>query len=278
MPRVRPNSNDRANASVLAILALACAVAVSFVVMGFSRRAEGSSPTFSLTPAVSATDPMPEPAAATRSALTQPPIVLDSIEDPPASPRRGIQGFVVGEHPNLPPSPIATADVVVEPSQDFRRTIVPGTPIACDRFRELIRNTGTWDPDIVLAFIWRESLCNERAVSSTNDWGLLQINATCWAGKGRDGLRRVRHLPPEIGAIDLRCDGATQSTPAAKLCFHAKEQFSQTGQRPKSPCDDWLDPAVNLRAAYEIWSLRGWQPWCFDDISQDTAACEAAIS
>ncbi|WP_419839135.1 transglycosylase SLT domain-containing protein [Candidatus Poriferisodalis sp.] len=182
----------------------------------------------------------------------------------------------VVEHPNLPASPLVTADSLIEPKEQFRRTVAPGVPLACDRYRSQIQAVGDWDPDVVIALIWRESLCNEQALSPTNDWGLLQLNATCWAGKGIDGLPRVRQLPDHIAQVDLRCDGLTAATPAATWCFHAKEQAFRTGRRPASPCDAWLDPNINLRAAYEIWLVDGWQPWCFNDLSRSTPACRAA--
>ena len=211
-----------------------------------------------------------------QSPLTAPPLVL---ADPPSvvPPRAGgVETAAVVEHPNLPASPLATADALIEPKQHFRRTVAPGVPLACDRYRSQVQAVGDWDPDVVLALIWRESLCNEQALSPTNDWGLLQLNATCWAGKGIDGLPRVGQLPDYIAQVDLRCDGLTAATPAATWCFHAKEEAFRTGRRPASPCDAWLDPNINLRAAYEIWLVRGWQPWCFDDLSRSTPACHAA--
>ncbi|WP_420440196.1 transglycosylase SLT domain-containing protein [Candidatus Poriferisodalis sp.] len=183
----------------------------------------------------------------------------------------------VVEHPHLPASPLATADALIEPKQHFRRTVAPGVPLACDRYRSQVQAVGDWDPDVVLALIWRESLCNEQALSPTNDWGLLQLNATCWAGKGIDGLPRVRQLPDHLPQVDLRCDGLTAATPAATWCFHAKEEAFRTGRRPASPCDAWLDPDINLRAAYEIWLVRGWEPWCFNELSRSTPACHAAF-
>ena len=213
---------------------------------------------------------------ATRSPITEPPLLFESAPRLNASRRNGVEGNLIGEHPGLPSSPIETAGVLIEPAADFRRTVVPGTPLECDRFRPLVKHTGDWDPDIVLALIWRESLCNESAVSETNDWGLLQLNATCWAGKAIDGLPNVRTLPDSIDVTDLRCDGAALASPAAHWCFHAKEQAIRTGRRPDSPCDAWLDPATNIEAAYEIWQVQGWRPWCFDDFSRSTPACEAA--
>ena len=188
-----------------------------------------------------------------------------------------MEGVSVGEHPGLPSSPIATASQLVEPADEFRRTVVPGTPLACDQFRPLVQQAGDWDPDVVLAFVWRESSCNERAVSATNDWGLMQLNATCWAGKGNFGLPWVRGLPSEIEDFDLRCDDTAAATPAAKWCYHAKEEARHGKRRPASPCDAWLDPKTNLDTAYQIWSIKGWRPWCFDDTSRSTPACQAAV-
>ena len=148
--------------------------------------------------------------------LTVPPMIVD-ITPKPISPRRGgVETNAVVEHPNLAVSPIATAYDIIEPKQDFRRTVAPGVPLACDRYRTQIQSTGDWDPDVVVALIWRESLCNERAVSKTNDWGLLQINATCWAGKGIDGVPSVRQLPDSIAPTGLQCDGVTDATMAAE--------------------------------------------------------------
>ena len=218
-----------------------------------------------------------EDIGATRSSITEPPLLFESVPPPKAPRRNGVESHMVGEHPDLPSSPIETAVALIEPSEDFRRTVVPGTPLECDRFRSLVTDTGEWDPDIVLAIVWRESLCNESAVSNTNDWGLLQLNATCWAGKGNDGLPNIRTLPESIDVTDLHCDGATLASPAAQWCFHAKEQALHTGgRRPDSPCDAWLDPATNIETAYEIWRVQGWRPWCFDDLSRSTPACEAA--
>ncbi|WP_419923543.1 transglycosylase SLT domain-containing protein [Candidatus Poriferisodalis sp.] len=212
------------------------------------------------------------------SDVTAPPLIVDIAEQPTSPRRGGVETNAVVEHPNLPVSPIATAYDLIEPSQEFRRTVAPGVPLSCDQYRAQIRDTGEWDPDVVVAIIWRESLCNERAVSRTNDWGLLQINATCWAGKGLNGVPAIRQLPDGIEPEGLQCDGATKATMAAEWCFHAKEQVHRTGHRPDSPCDAWLDPATNLRAAYEMWRVRGWQPWCFDASSRETPACRAAAA
>lgn len=213
---------------------------------------------------------------ALRSPLTAPPVIIETSSEP-ASPRReGVEDNAVVEHPNLPASPIATASELVEPSQQFRRTVAPGVSLACDRYRSQVQEMGDWDPDVVLALMWRESRCTERLVSVTNDWGLLQLNATCWAGKGIDRLPEVAHLPDDISAPELRCDGITTATPAAQWCFHAKEEGRRTGRRPSSPCDPWLQPEINLQVAYDMWVIRGWQPWCFDDSSRASPACEAA--
>ena len=212
-----------------------------------------------------------------QSPLTAPPLVLavpPSVVPPRAG---GVETAAVVEHPNLPASPLATADALIEPKQHFRRTVAPGVPLACDRYRSQVQAVGDWDPDVVLALIWRESLCNEQALSPTNDWGLLQLNATCWAGKGIDDVPTVRQLPDGIEPAGLRCDGVTEATMAAEWCYHAKEQLHRTGRRPDSPCDAWLDPATNLRAAYEMWRVQGWQPWCFGELSRSTPACRAAF-
>ena len=214
--------------------------------------------------------------AAPRSSLAAPPVLPES---PTASvwPRRqGVEANAVVEHPNLPASPIATAYELVEPGQQFRRTVAPGVSLACDRYRSQVQKMGDWDPDVVLALMWRESRCTEHLVSVTNDWGLLQLNATCWAGKGIDRLPEVARLPDDITAPELRCDGVTVATPAAQWCFHAKEEGRRTGRRPSSPCDPWLQPETNLQVAYDMWLIRGWQPWCFDDRSRSSPACEAA--
>lgn len=258
----------------------ACALAgiVLPLTLGAARspEAEESRPSVHPDTQASSVAPRSSDSRALRSSLTAPPVVFD-ITPEPASPRNGgVESNAVAEHPNLPASPIATAYDLIEPKHDFRRTVAPGVPLSCDRYRSQVQDIGEWDPDVVLALIWRESLCNERAVSQTNDWGLLQLNATCWAGKGIDGLSRVRRLPDSIDPIDLHCDGATEATATAKWCFHAKEEARRTGRRPDSPCDAWLDPSTNLHAAYEIWRVRGWQPWCFDDSSRATPACQAA--
>ncbi len=271
-----PKSNTTAFA-----LALSAVVAIGMLVVyavgcgilddgdNSLNRVQASAPT-------RAFPPTEDGIGATRSSITEPPLLLESAQPPTSSRRNGVASNLVGEHPGLPSSPIETAVVLIEPSEDFRRTVVPGTPLECDRFRPLVKDIGEWDPDIVLAFVWRESLCNESAVSETNDWGLLQLNATCWAGKGIDGLPNVRTLPDGIDVNDLRCDGTTLASPAAQWCFHAKEQALRTGRRPESPCDAWLDPATNIETAYEIWRVGGWRPWCFDDTSRSTPACEAA--
>lgn len=213
---------------------------------------------------------------AQRSPLTAPPVIIEASSEP-ASPRKeGVEANAVTEHPNLPASPIATAYQLIEPSRQFRRTVAPGVSLACDRYRSQVQDVGEWDPDIVLALMWRESRCTEHLVSVTNDWGLLQLNATCWAGKGIDRLPHVARLPDGVTAPELRCDGATTATPAAQWCFLAKEQGRRTGYRPPSPCDPWLQAETNLQVAHDMWLIRGWQPWCFDDRSRATPACEAA--
>ena len=188
----------------------------------------------------------------------------------------GVTANSVGEHPNLFPSPIQTAATLIEPALVLHVSPADGGQAKCQEFRSLIEDGKDWDVHVVLAMAWRESRCNARLVSITNDWGLLQLNATCWAGMAIDGLPVVRSLPSSIAPVDLRCDGRTQSTPTAQWCYRAKEAAYDTGHRPSSPCDAWLDPAVNVTAAYELWERYGWRPWCFNDQMRATYACRAA--
>lgn len=267
------NSTARSSRASVAALVVAC----GFITLGFVSTTDSAQPLSPETSRIQISAALLDETAsmATRTALTEPPVIFDQTSKTPAPRRIVVDGTSVGSHPTIHPSPIATASVFIEPAGHFRRTVVPGTPLQCDRFRSLVSETGEWDPDVVLAFVWRESLCRESALSSTNDWGLMQINATCWAGKGNDGLPSVRSLPDEIESIDLQCDGTSQATSTAKWCFFAKEEAVRTGRRPNSPCDAWLEPETNIAAAYEIWRIQGWQAWCFDTVSQATPACKA---
>lgn len=264
----------------LVTLVTACAVTglLLALMLGVGRAPDAGTWSPQVSPSVSAAAQSSTNGGSTalRSPLTAPPVIITTGTEP-ASPRReGVETNVVGEHPNLPASPVATADKLVEPGQQFRRTVAPGVSLACDRYRSQVQKAGDWDPDVVLALMWRESRCTEHLVSVTNDWGLLQLNATCWAGKGIDRLPDIGRLPDNITAPELRCDGITTATPAAQWCFHAKEEGRRTGRRPSSPCDPWLQPDTNLQVAYDMWLIRGWQPWCFDDRSRASPACEAA--
>jgi hypothetical protein len=260
----------------------AATVCASAVVIGALMLAAASSPDAATSSSVQA--PLQDTAnpsgtgatGALRSSLAAPPVLPEPVIAASWPRRRGVEANAVVEHPNLPASPIAIASELVEPGQQFRRTVAPGVSLACDRYRSQVQDVGDWDPDVVLALMWRESRCTEHLVSVTNDWGLLQLNATCWAGKGIDRLPYVARLPDDITAPELRCDGITTATPAAQWCFSAKEQGRRTGRRPSSPCDAWLQPETNLRVAYDMWLVRGWQPWCFDDRSRASPACEAA--
>ena len=206
-------------------------------------------------------EPVPVPAA---------PVIMRPYREP------GITTSSVGEHPNVLVSPIQTATVVIEPAHELRLSVPDNTPAACERFRSLVANGREWDPEVVLAIAWRESNCNERLVSPTNDWGLLQLNATCWAGQANDGLSDVPSLPEGIQPVDLRCDGIHRSKPAAQWCYLAKEAVYDSGELPPSPCDAWLDPTVNVATAYELWLVQGWRPWCFNETSRASTACQAA--
>ncbi len=148
----------------------------------------------------------------------------------------------------------------------------------CWKFRELVTDGKDWDPEIALAMAWRESRCSPRLISPTNDWGLMQINATCWAGTSGDRLPDVDALPESIAPFELLCDDKTQSTPAAKWCHVVKEALYEEGDRQPSPCDRWLDPTVNVEVAYLLWQRAGWQPWCFNDFMRSTKACQAAAA
>lgn len=258
-------------------LVAALVVASGFIALGFASKTDSAQQLIPETSRaqISADLLVGTASMATRTALTQPPVIFNQAPETPALHGAIVDGTSVGSHPTIHPSPIATASVLIEPAGHFRRTVVPGVPLQCDRFRSLVRQIGDWDPDVVLAFVWRESLCRESALSSTNDWGLMQINATCWAGKGNDGLPSARNLPDEIESIDLQCDGISQATSTAKWCFFAKEEAVRTGRRPNSPCDAWLEPETNIEAAYEIWRIQGWQAWCFDTVSRATPACKA---
>lgn len=182
----------------------------------------------------------------------------------------------VGEHPDVPAEPSQIATGVVEPVHALPFELPEDGQAECQEFRTLIGNGRDWNVDVVLAMAWRESRCDAQLVSITNDWGLLQLNATCWAGAAIDGLPEVHSLPDSVAPLDLRCDGRTQSTPAAQWCYRAKEAVYDTGDLPSSPCDAWLDPTVNVAVAYEIWERYGWRPWCFNDQMRATSACRAA--
>ncbi len=258
-------------AAALAAGALMLAAASSPATGSSTSPANPSAQPSTLLPADSASP-------ALRSPLAAPPVIIEAGSELVPRPARGVVTGAVTEHPNLPASPIATAHQLVEPSQQFRRTVAPDVSMACDRYRSQVQRIGDWDPDVVLALMWRESRCSEHLVSVTNDWGLLQLNATCWAGQGIDRLPHVARLPDDITVPELRCDGITQATPAAQWCFYAKEQGRRTGRRPSSPCDLWLQPQTNIQVAYDMWLISGWQPWCFDDRSRASPACKAAAA
>ncbi|WP_419931893.1 hypothetical protein [Candidatus Poriferisodalis sp.] len=223
-----------------------------------------------------------EPQAASESTYTTAGVLEEPIPAPqlPVIRRRyrepGITANSVGEHPNLPLSPIQTATAVIEPAHEQPFLPNDGEQAECRTFHSLIVDGKSWNADVVLAMAWRESRCNARLVSITNDWGLLQLNATCWAGKAIDGLPDVHSLPASVAPVDLRCDGRTQSTTTAQWCYRAKEARYDTGSLPASPCDAWLDPAINVETAYALWERYGWRPWCFSDEMRATYACQAA--
>ena len=223
-----------------------------------------------------------EPQAASKFTYTTADVLEEPVQVPemPAISRPyrepGVTADSVGEHPTMLVSPILTAAALIEPPYERSYTPHDTRQSECEAFRSLIVDGKDWDVDVVLALAWRESRCNARLVSITNDWGLLQLNATCWAGKDIGGLPEVRVLPATVKPADLRCDGQTPSTPTAQWCYRAKEAAYDTGELPSSPCDAWLNPAVNVETAYALWERYGWQPWCFNDQMRATYACQAA--
>ena len=260
------------------LLAVSAALTFAgFVVAGFAVLATGGTPDVG-----GRNQPLGQPKASVEMTYTTAGVLEEPVPVPAAPvivrPYRepGITTNSVGEHPNVLVSPIQTAAVVIEPANALQSSLPQGEHTECQEFRTLIADGRDWDVDVVLAMAWRESRCNAQLVSITNDWGLLQLNATCWAGKAIDGLPEVRRLPESVAPVDLRCDGRTQSTPAAQWCYRAKEAAFDTGQLPSSPCDAWLDPTVNVTAAYELWERYGWRPWCFNDLLRATSACRAA--
>ena len=275
MPKPGQRSNATVQVRVLAAAAagaIACALCIAFGLLrsGIGDRPALASGVATATPFVDAPAAAEQPDAADDGAAASPPAITRRYRAP------GVTGPLVGEHPNLPLSPIQVAAGVIEPAHRLRRSAAEGTRAACQKYRTLAASGRDWDADVVLAIAWRESECNESAVSPTNDWGLLQLNATCWAGQAIDGLREVRSLPASVQPAYLQCDGNRQTSLAAQWCYRAKEAVFDTGKLPQSPCDAWLDPAVNFTTAYEIWKLRGWHPWCFNEASKSTPACEAA--
>lgn len=135
-----------------------------------------------------------------------------------------------------------------------------------------------WDPQVVLLFMRRESNCNPNAVSITGDWGLLQLNAVCWAGESISRMETVTDLPDDVAPVRLSCDGKPHRPLEAQWCYRAKETYFDTGSLPDSPCDHWLDPGVNIEIAYELWEDYGWKPWCFNESTNNSRACRAARS
>ena len=145
---------------------------------------------------------------------------------------------------------------------------------ACERYRDIAEATGDWDADVVMRFMWRESRCDPLAVSPSGDWGLLQMNAACHSATlGAD----PGSVPSWVPNVRIVCDGAP--APANRIagwCYHAKEAKFDGKALPASPCDAWLDPDTNLRAAYRLWDRYGWAPWCFNAALRSGAACRAA--
>ena len=150
----------------------------------------------------------------------------------------------------------------------------PPVDVCSEWLREITGDNRRWDPKIVLMLIKRESNCEPSAVSRTGDWGLLQLNAACWAGTEYGELEEVQALPPDVRAVpDLLCAGAHGRPIEAQWCYRAKEEYLRTGDLPESPCDAWLEPAKNLEVAYTLWLVEGWSPWCFNEVSRKTQAC-----
>lgn len=148
---------------------------------------------------------------------------------------------------------------------------------ACGRWLPLIEQHRGWEPADVMRFMWRESRCAPFVVSPTNDWGLLQLNATCWAGDELGGLPVTEDLPSGMRPAVLRCDGSGPAEPlTTQWCFRAKQTLHSTGLRPDSPCDAWLDPGKNIEVAYRLWQRLGWAPWCFSAESHASFACRSA--
>ena len=180
----------------------------------------------------------------------------------------------VSEHPDVPPilgfAEEPAAAVMYDTSHMNPREL------ACSRWAALISDGKEWDSEVVVALMWRESRCSPFAVSPTNDWGLLQINATCWAGSELGGLPQATELPPGVRAVVLRCDEGVPEGVTAQWCYRAKASLMDNGTRPASPCDLWLDPQFNIDVAYRLWLAHEWRPWCFNEASRSSHACDMA--
>ena len=167
-----------------------------------------------------------------------------------------------------PEEALLATELMEEPEEERSASITD-----CDRWLPLITDDEReWDPEAVVQFMWRESGCDPEAVSPTNDWGLLQLNATCWAGVGDDRLPDIDALPADVAAVHLLCDGAGPRPLEAQWCYRDKE----SDEPMTSPCDEWLKPEVNVAVAYDLWQRSGWLPWCFNDSLLETKACRMA--
>lgn len=248
--------------------ALRCLFLVLCIVAVFATRSAAGTE-----PEPAAPVPAPVPEAVQRVRLL--PLMPGDLPPIPQPAVKADWSNIVSEHPDVPRRMGFEEEPVAATMYDTSH--LHPSELACSRWAALISDGKEWDSEIVAALMWRESRCSPFAVSPTNDWGLLQINATCWAGSELGGLPQATELPPGVRAVALRCDEGAPEGVTAQWCYRAKASLMDNGTRPTSPCDLWLDPQFNIEVAYRLWLAHEWRPWCFNEASRSSHACGMAL-
>jgi hypothetical protein len=101
-------------------------------------------------------------------------------------------------------------------------TARPDTPDPPAAIRRMIHRAFGAERAVAECVAWHESRYRTRAISSTGDYGLFQINRETWDPARNPAARRT------VGRLDW-----------ARI----------------------LRPEVNVRVAARIWRKHGWRPW-----------------
>lgn len=125
---------------------------------------------------------VPAPAEVATPLAAEPAIDLNAIFQQTVAENARVAALKAQEQEEAQAKAIAEAKEIAEVKAAAKAAALkeqtPMYPVGCETYRPLVEEYDDWDPNTVLFVAGKESGCNPNRVSSTNDWGFLQLHDT----------------------------------------------------------------------------------------------------